>query len=129
MRGAPGAEARQPGHIAGLDPYGLARRFSDAHLQCVELLRDTSHVRNYGGEWIAALARSGFALQAAGRGGCAWIFPSVTAPACARRTTIAGDAGRCKAAASAETRAHFAIEADGSFLLDILMMETTAEGA
>ena len=28
--------------------------------------------------------------------------------------------------ASSETRAHFAIEADGSFLLDILMIETEA---
>ena len=30
-------------------------------------------------------------------------------------------------AASAETKAHFAIEADGSFLLDILMIEAIAE--
>jgi hypothetical protein len=31
-----------------------------------------------------------------------------------------------QAAASSETRAHFAIEADGSFLLDILLLETEA---
>jgi hypothetical protein len=31
-----------------------------------------------------------------------------------------------QAAASSETRAHFAIEPDGSFLLDILMLEMTA---
>ena len=30
-------------------------------------------------------------------------------------------------AASAETRAHFAIEDDGSFLLDVMMAEVTAE--
>ena len=32
-----------------------------------------------------------------------------------------------QAAASSETRAHFAIEADGSFLLDILMLETRSD--
>ena len=31
-------------------------------------------------------------------------------------------------AAAAETRAHFAIEADGSFLLDVMMVETVAGG-
>lgn len=37
----------------------------DTHLQALELLRATSHVRSYtASEWIAALARSGFALQA-----------------------------------------------------------------
>jgi hypothetical protein len=32
-----------------------------------------------------------------------------------------------QAAASSDTRAHFAIEADGSFMLDMLMMETVAD--
>ncbi len=33
----------------------------DTHLQSLELLRDTSHVRDYApGEWLSALVRAGF---------------------------------------------------------------------
>lgn len=39
---------------------------ADTHLQAVELLRDPSHVRDYGAsEWLAALGRAGFTVTAA----------------------------------------------------------------
>ncbi len=37
----------------------------DTHIQAVELLRDTSHVRDYTvAEWLASLSRAGFAVRA-----------------------------------------------------------------
>ncbi|BFI97181.1 MAG: class I SAM-dependent methyltransferase [Rhodanobacter sp.] len=45
-------------------PQGPHAALLDSHLQAVELLRDTSHVRDYGrAEWRAMLAETGFALQ------------------------------------------------------------------
>jgi len=98
----------------------------DTHLQAIELLRDTSHVRDYTlGEWIAALGRAGFAVASTRT----WRLRMDFATWTARMRTPAGLVTAIRAlqaAASAETRAHFAIEDDGSFMLDIAMMETVA---
>jgi SAM-dependent methyltransferase len=99
----------------------------DTHLQAVELLRDTSHVRNYSAsEWTAALAVSGFGLINFQTWQLRMDFPVWTA----RMSTPEENVRAIRAlqmAASAETKAHFAIEADGSFQLDILMIAATAE--
>ena len=54
----------QPGAPAVfLDVFTPGVALLDTHLQSLELLRDTSHVRNYTlAEWTAALARTGFAV-------------------------------------------------------------------
>ena len=45
-------------------PQGPHAALLDSHLQAVELLRDTSHVRDYSrSEWRTMLAGAGFALQ------------------------------------------------------------------
>lgn len=45
-------------------PQGPHAALLDSHLQSIELLRDTSHVRDYSRiEWRAMLADAGFALQ------------------------------------------------------------------
>jgi len=98
----------------------------DTHLQAVELLRDTSHVRNYrADEWLAALIRSGFSLT-----GCrTWRLRMDFAVWIARMTTPEENVRAIRAlqrAAPAETKAYFAIEEDGSFLLDVLMVETVS---
>jgi SAM-dependent methyltransferase len=47
-----------------IDSIAAADAVLDTHLQAVELLRDVSHVRNYSAaEWVAGLARSGFATE------------------------------------------------------------------
>jgi hypothetical protein len=99
----------------------------DTHLQAIELLRDTSHVRDYSaGEWMAALARSGF-LPA----GCRTWRLRMNFPAWISRVRTPAENVRAiralQHAASVETKAHFAIEDDGSFLLDVLMMESIAQ--
>ncbi|MDT8278593.1 hypothetical protein RQ734_21270 [Roseomonas mucosa] len=99
----------------------------DTHLQAVELLRDTSHVRDYtAAEWTSALAQSGFASTGMRTWRVRMDFPVWTA----RMRTPEEHVRAIRAlqhAASAETRAHFVIEEDGSFLLDVLMIECLAE--
>ncbi|MDJ0447806.1 class I SAM-dependent methyltransferase [Methylocystis sp. JR02] len=122
------ARVLKPGRSAVfIDVHAPARPLFDTHLQAVELLRDPSHVRNYTiAEWAAALAASGFAVERLQT----WRL----------RMDVAAWAGRMRtpqenlrairalqAAASRETREHFAIEADGSFSIDAIMIE--ARGA
>lgn len=99
----------------------------DTHLQAVELLRDTSHVRDYSlGEWAAALSRAGFGIASCRSWRLRMDFPTWIA----RMRTPADNIKAIRAlqaAASAETKAHFAIEDDGSFLLDTMMIEAVAE--
>jgi len=110
-----------------IDAYSPGLPLLDTHLQAVELLRDTSHVRDYSAaEWLAALGRSGFALTACRTWRLRMDFPVWTA----RMRTPPENVRAIRAlqqAASAETKAHFAIEDDGSFMLDILMIEASAE--
>lgn len=95
----------------------------DTHLQAIELLRDTSHVRSRTiAEWTAALAGAGFAILSCRTWKLRMDFPVWTA----RMRTPEENVRAIRAlqqAAPAETRAHFAIEEDGSFLLDIMMIE------
>jgi ubiquinone/menaquinone biosynthesis C-methylase UbiE len=110
-----------------IDAYSPGPALFDTHLQAIELLRDTSHGRNYtAGEWTAALTRAGFALRQSRTWRLRMDFPVWIA----RMRTPDDNARAIRAiqkSASAETRAHFAIEDDGSFMLDILMVEVVAE--
>jgi hypothetical protein len=117
-RGATGPQARLQGA-----PEAAAL---DTHLQAVEQLRDTSHVRDYTtSEWIAALGRSGFTLQTFR----SWRLRMDLPTSIARMQTPPDNVRAIRAlqtAASREISDHFEIEADGSFMLDVMMIETTA---
>jgi ubiquinone/menaquinone biosynthesis C-methylase UbiE len=98
----------------------------DTFLQTVELLRDPSHVRDYSAaEWRAMLDAAGFTITRATERRlrmefASWIARMQTPP-------VRRDAIRSLAAiASAPVAAHFAIEPDGSFMLDTLALEATA---
>jgi ubiquinone/menaquinone biosynthesis C-methylase UbiE len=109
-----------------IDVHAPGRPLFDTHLQAIELLRDPSHVRNHTiAEWAVALAKSGFAIERLRT----WRL----------RMDVAAWAGRMRtpqenlrailavqAAASSETREYFAIEADGSFSIDAVMIEAKA---
>jgi ubiquinone/menaquinone biosynthesis C-methylase UbiE len=98
----------------------------DTHLQAVELLRDTSHVRDYSAaEWTASLTEAGFAITATRAWRLRMDFPSWIA----RMHTPDANRDAIRAlqeAASNTVRGHFAIEPDGSFMLDTLMVEVIA---
>jgi hypothetical protein len=116
---------KRGGRAAFIDAYSPGPPLFDTHLQAIELLRDHSHVRNYTcAQWIDALARSGFALEASRTWRLRMDFPVWTA----RMRTSEENVKAIRAlqiAAASETKMHFAIEPDGSFLLDILMIEAS----
>ena len=109
-----------------IDAYVPGNALFDTHVQAIELLRDTSHVRDYSlAEWAAALEGAGFAMRAQRTWQLRMDYPVWIA----RMRTPEHNARAIRAvqlAASAEVRAHFAIEADGSFMLDIMMTEVVA---
>ncbi|WP_182084170.1 class I SAM-dependent methyltransferase [Aureimonas sp. ME7] len=98
----------------------------DTHLQAVELLRDPSHGRDYRpGEWVSALEEAGFRVETMR----SWRLPMEFASWTARIGTPPAMASAVRAlqdAASGAVREHFAIEADGSFLLDVAWFEAVA---
>ena len=117
---------RRGGRAGFVDAYAPGAPLFDTHLQAIELLRDHSHVRDYTcAQWIDALARSGFAIEACRTWKLRMDFPVWTA----RMRTPEENVRAIRAlqiAASSETKAHFAIEPDGSFLLDVMMIEASA---
>jgi hypothetical protein len=84
-------------------------------MQALELLRDVSHVRNYSvAEWVAALARCGFAIESITMRTlriefAAWIERT-------RTPAVQVEAIRAlQMSAPPAVRRHFAIGEDGSF--------------
>lgn len=109
-----------------IDAYAPRAALLDTHLQAVELLRDPSHARNYSAaEWTASLGRAGFAISSMRTWRLRMDFAVWTARM--RTPDIHQAAIRAlQTVASSEVKAHFAIEDDGSFMLDILMIEAVA---
>lgn len=98
----------------------------DTHLQTVELLRDTSHVRDYTkDEWSAKLVRAGFAVRTVSTWRLRMDFPTWI-ERMATPEPLATAIRLVQESAPDEVRRHFAIEADGSFMLDMAMFDTVA---
>ncbi len=116
---------KRGGRAAFVDVYAPGHPLLDTHLQAIELLRDHSHVRDYTcAQWLEALARSRFSVDACRTWRLRMDFPVWTA----RMRTPEENVKMIRTlqnVASAETKAHFAIEPDGSFLLDVLMIEAS----
>lgn len=109
---------RPGGTLVIADAVAPARAVCDTFLQAFEMLRDPSHVRDYSiREWQAMLAAAGFILGTTTPGRqplefTSWITRMRTPP-------VFVEAIRAlQAAMSEEVRQHFAVEADGSFVLD-----------
>jgi ubiquinone/menaquinone biosynthesis C-methylase UbiE len=118
--------ARKGAAAVFIDAVSPGRPLLDTHLQAVELLRDTSHVRDYSvAEWTQTVERAGFSVQAVRRHRlrmdfATWIQRMRTPE------PLAAAVRALQAAASEEVRAWFAIEPDGSFMLDVMTLEATA---
>jgi hypothetical protein len=93
----------------------------DIWLQTVEALRDTSHVRNYSsGEWLALANEAGLAINQLLTDRLPLEFTSWVA----MHARAAGGAIRLyQESASAEVKAYFALQQDGSFTSDTIMFE------
>jgi SAM-dependent methyltransferase len=95
----------------------------DSFLQCIELLRDPSHIRSYSiADWMQAIAHAGFAPtgitpRRVHLDFASWIERIGTPDSHAR--AIRSLQGRM----SQEVRRHFEIAPDGSFMLDTVTIE------
>ena len=121
------ARVLRPGGIAVFaDTVAPQDALLDTALQAIELLRDPSHVRDYArAEWETALAEAGLRVTRA----TARRLPLEFAAWVARMRTPAVQVAAIRAlqaAVSEEVRRHYEIAADGSFVLDTLMLECAA---
>ena len=124
------AQARRVCSAGGLalfsDIVAPTSALCDTHLQTVELLRDPSHVRDYSmAEWTTALGQAGFAVAAIMPGRLRMDFAQWTA----RMDTpapLAAAIRQLQQGAPREVQEHFAIEPDGSFTIDTLLIEAVA---
>lgn len=98
---------------------------ADTHLQAIELLRDTSHVRDYrAGEWLAALGRCGFTMTGAHSHSLRMDFADWIARMAPPEAHVAAIRS-LQAGASDAVREALAIEPDGSFSLTVLTIEVS----
>jgi SAM-dependent methyltransferase len=111
------------GQAAFADVVSPPAPLLDTFLQTIELLRDTSHVRNYtAAEWRQALGAAGFTpgavtMRRLRLDFAAWVERMRTPP-------IHVQAIRSlQATASQDVAGHFAIEPDGSFTIDTMTVE------
>ncbi|HEX7685986.1 MAG TPA: class I SAM-dependent methyltransferase [Trinickia sp.] len=111
------------GRVLFIDVAGADHPLLDTHLQAVELLRDGSHVRNYrADEWVAFFAEAGFEANVRER----WRLPIEFGSWIARMRTPEERAAAIRSlwrSAPDEVREYYGVQADGSFMLDVLMVE------
>jgi SAM-dependent methyltransferase len=109
-----------------VDVYAPADPLLDTHLQSIEMLRDTSHVRDYTvAQWLDALGRAALALESTRT----WRIPIQFDSWIARMRTppdLVRAIRALQGVASSDVRQHFNIQPDGSFELDVLMVEAVA---
>ncbi len=119
---------RPRGMLVVVDAVAPEAPLLDTLLQTVELLRDASHVRDYRvSEWRAMLLAAGFdAPQVDG-----WTLPMVFDTWVARMRTPALRVQALRdvwTQAAAEAKAHFQLQADGSFLLNVAWLQSRTLG-
>jgi ubiquinone/menaquinone biosynthesis C-methylase UbiE len=121
------AEVRRvlkPGaRVLFVDVAGADHPLVDTHLQAVEVLRDGSHVRNYrADEWLALFAGAGFTARIRERWRLPMEFDSWVARMRTPEVRVAAIRSLWSGAPD-EVREYFAVQPDGSFMLDVLMVE------
>ncbi|RBH44129.1 SAM-dependent methyltransferase, partial [Pseudomonas sp. MWU13-2860] len=110
------------GRLALIDVMSPGQPLLDTYLQAVEVLRDSSHVRDYSaGEWLTLLAEAGFAVDSLRRQRLrldfdTWIARMRTPPEMAAAIRL------LQQRMGKEVRDYFAIEADGSFCADVMVL-------
>lgn len=113
------------GTAAFIDIVAPAAPLLDSFLQTVEVLRDPSHVRDHRPEeWRAALQQAGFAVSPPETWRLRLDFASwvqrMNTPDLHRRAIRS-----LQGLAADEVKSHFAVEADGSFTLDVMLIIAT----
>jgi ubiquinone/menaquinone biosynthesis C-methylase UbiE len=117
------------GHLIIVDVLAPASALLDTHLQTLELVRDSSHVRNYSmDEWRTRLSAAGFTSRTSRAWKLrlefdAWVARMRTPAAriAVLRSLIAG--------APREVRDYLCVEADNSFQVDAGLIEAAAQAS
>ncbi len=111
------------GRAVFMDAVSPGPALLDTYLQTVEMLRDPSHVRDYSrAEWEAALVKAGFRPERYVQRRLRMDFPVWIARM--RTPEVRANAIRSlQDEMSADVVKHFAIEADGSWMLDTMSLE------
>jgi ubiquinone/menaquinone biosynthesis C-methylase UbiE len=114
---------KDDGRAVFMDSVSPGPALLDTYLQAIELLRDPSHVRDYSiPEWIRSMTSAGFLLEKVVRRRvrlefAAWIVRM-------RTPEIRVQAIRSlQKEMSSDVTKYFAIEEDGSFMLDTMSLE------
>ncbi|UVE19061.1 methyltransferase domain-containing protein [Pseudomonas sp. LS44] len=113
----------KPGGVAAfIDVVAPGTPLLDTHLQAVELLRDTSHVRDYAAaEWLRLVGEAGLQVRSHARQRLRLEFASwverMRTPEVFRAAIRA-----LQQAVGEEVREYFEIAADGSFSTDVLVL-------
>lgn len=113
----------KPGGVAAfVDIMSPGSPLLDTYLQSVEVLRDTSHVRDYSaGEWLRQVSEAGLFVRSHSRQRLRLEYTSwverMRTPA-AMRAAIR----ELQQAMGEEVRQYYQIEADGSFSTDVLVL-------
>ncbi|WP_196207567.1 class I SAM-dependent methyltransferase [Citrobacter sp. Res13-Sevr-PEB04-36] len=111
------------GVVIVMDVMSPGHPVRDIWLQTVEALRDTSHVRNYSsGEWLSLMNDANLIADTVLTDRLPLVFSSWVARM--RTPEVLIDAVRLyQQSASAEVQAYFALQKDGSFTSDTIMVE------
>lgn len=113
----------KPGGVACfIDVAAPGLPLLDTHLQAVEVLRDTSHVRDYSpSEWARLVGEAGLAVTACSRQRLRLEFTSwverMRTPEVMRQAIRA-----LQLSVGIEVREYFEIDAEGSFSTDVLVL-------
>ncbi len=111
------------GRFIVIDTAAPADVLADTYVQAIELLRDTSHVRNISlNSWRKLLRQAGFEIAS----DKTWKLRLEFATWVARMRTPADNVTAIKAlwkSAPQEVKAYFALEADHSFSIDVAMLD------
>ncbi|WP_191489023.1 class I SAM-dependent methyltransferase [Pseudomonas sp. FEN] len=113
----------KPGGVAAfIDVMSPGSPLFDTYLQSVEVLRDTSHVRDYSaGEWLRQVSEAGLHVRSTQRQRLRLEFGSwVERMRTPQPLRVA--IRDLQQAMGAEVREYFEIEADGSFSTDVLVL-------
>ena len=113
----------KPGGVAAfVDVLSPGSPLLDTYLQTVEVLRDTSHVRDYSAaEWMRQLSEAGLHVRNSSRQRLrleytSWVERMRTPPAlCAAILELQQAMGQ-------EVRDYYEIQADGTFSTDVLVV-------
>lgn len=113
----------KPGGVAAfIDVVSPGRPLLDTYLQSVEVLRDSSHVRDYAvAEWVGQVSEAGLSVRSHTRQRLRLEFSSwverMRTPEVMRAAILA-----LQQAVGQEVRDYFEITADGSFSTDVLVL-------